>query len=64
MTEPNTQPEPADPGEPGVDLPLDDDDAEDRGPVDSSEREDRPGVTKDPDDPEDTDFHSSPGLVE
>ena len=48
--------------EPGVDPP--DNEADDRGPVDQSEREDRPGVTKDPDDPDDTDFPSSPGLVE
>ena len=64
MTEPNSQPEPVDPGlEPGVDPPPDQD-VDDRGPVDSSEREERPGVTKDPDDPEDTDFENSPGLVE
>ena len=48
--------------EPGVDPP--DNEVDDRGPVDQSEREDRPGVTKDPDDPDDTDFPSSAGLVE
>jgi hypothetical protein len=68
MTDSTSQPEPVDPGhDPGVDPPADDDTpdgADDRGPVDQSEREDRPGVTKDPDDPMDTDFHVPPGPME
>jgi hypothetical protein len=61
-----TESDPLDPApEPGTDpSPDQGQDLDDRGPVDSSEREDRPGVTKDPDDPEDTDFENSPGLVE